>query len=263
VKLGRGQIGARTMKKLLLSGVALAALTVGPANAADLGRPPPAPVPVPAYIPFSWTGFYIGGNAGVAWGPKGGFSDSFGNSFDGVSQSTVFTGGGQVGANYQINYWLVAGVEADFNWLSDHNNKSNAVFIPAVGNVQVSANSRWITTVAARVGVVAAQNALFYVKGGGGWLGANEFTVTNETNGASIAGSNSNFSGGWLVGAGIEYAFAPNWTAKVEYDFLAVGNTSFTVSPHVLGFPSGDTFTTNNRDLQMLTVGFNYLFTGW
>ena len=87
MKLGRGQIGARTMKKLLLSGVALAALTVGPANAADLGRPPPAPVPVPAYIPFSWTGFYIGGNAGVAWGPKGGFSDSFGNSFDGVSQA--------------------------------------------------------------------------------------------------------------------------------------------------------------------------------
>jgi len=262
VKLGRGQIGARTMKKLLLSGVALAALTVGPANAADLGRPPPAPVPVPAYIPFSWTGFYIGGNAGLAWGPKGGFSDSFGNSFDGVSQSTVFTGGGQVGANYQINCWLVAGIEADFNWLSDHNNKSNAVFIPAVGNVQVSANSRWITTVAARVGVVAAQNALFYVKGGGGWLGANDFTVTNETNGASITGSNSNFSGGWLVGAGIEYAFAPNWTAKVEYDFLAVGNTSFAVSPGVLAFPNGDTFTTNNRDLQMLTVGFNYLFNG-
>src|SRR6516164_6366888 len=163
------------MKKLLLSGVALAALTVGPANAADLGRPPPAPVPVPAYIPFSWTGFYIGGNAGVAWGPKGGFSDSFGNSFDGVSQSAVFTGGGQVGANYQINYWLVVGVEADFNWLSGHNNKSTGVFIPAVdGNVQVAADSRWLTTLAARVGVLATENALFYVKGGGGWLSNND-----------------------------------------------------------------------------------------
>ena len=99
-------------------------------------------------------GFHIGGNAGVAWSPKGEFSDSLGNFFDGASQSTVFTGGGQVGANYQINYWLVVGVEADFNWLSDHNNKSNGVFIPTVGNVQVAADSRWITTLAARVGDV-------------------------------------------------------------------------------------------------------------
>jgi hypothetical protein len=68
-----------------------------------------------------------------------------GNFFDGASQSTVFTGGGQVGANYQLNYWLVVGVEADFNWLTDHNNKSNAVFIPSVGNIQVAADSRWIT----------------------------------------------------------------------------------------------------------------------
>lgn len=250
------------MKKLLLSSLVLAALAIGSANAADLGRPLPAPVPIPAYVPFGWTGFYIGGNAGVAWSPKGEFSDSLGNFFDGASQSTVFTGGGQVGANYQINYWLVVGVEADFNWLSDHNNKSNGVFIPAVGNVQVAADSRWLTTLAARVGVVAAENALFYVKGGGGWLSNNEFTVSNETSGASFSGSNNNFNGGWLVGGGIEYAFAPNWTAKVEYDFLAVSNTSFTVPAGTLGFPSGDTFTTNNRDLQMLTVGFNYLFNG-
>ena len=115
---------------------------------------------------------------------------------------------------------------------------------------------------AARVGVVAAENALFYVKGGGGWLGANEFTVTNVTDGASISGSNSKNNGGWLVGAGIEYAFAPNWTAKVEYDFLGLSNTTFTVPAGILGFPSGDSFTTSNRDLQMLTVGFNYLFNG-
>jgi outer membrane immunogenic protein len=127
------------MKKLLLWSAALAALVVGQANAADLGLPPTAPAPVPAYIPFGWTGLYIGGNGGVAWTPKGEFTDSLGNFFDGASQSTVFTGGGQVGANYQINYWLVVGLEADFNWLSDHNNKSNGDFIPAVGNVQVAA----------------------------------------------------------------------------------------------------------------------------
>jgi hypothetical protein len=58
------------MKKLLLLGLALRA------NAADLGRPAPPVTPIPAYIPFSWTGFYIGGNVGVAWSPKGEFSDN-------------------------------------------------------------------------------------------------------------------------------------------------------------------------------------------
>jgi len=241
--------------------LAWATLSVtGIANAADLGRPPPAPPPIPTYIPFSWTGFYIGGNLGVAWTQKGAFTDSLGNNFAAESQSTVFTGGGQVGANYQINYWLVVGVEADFDWMSDHNNKSNAVFIPALGSAfQVSANDKWITTVAARVGVTAA-NALFYAKGGGGWVGSNEFTLTNVTTGASITGSNNSSNSGWLVGAGVEYAFAPNWTAKVEYDFLGLSNTSFTVPAGALGLPTGYTVSTSNRDIQMLTVGFNYLF---
>ena len=250
----------------LLCAATLAWTTLGMtgiANAADLGRPPPPPPPIPAYIPFSWTGFYIGGNLGAAWTPRGDFTDSLGNTFSGgVSQSTVFTGGGQIGANYQINYWLVVGVEATFDWMSDHNNKSDAIAIPPNGgNVfQVSVNDRWITTVAARVGVVAAENALFYAKGGAGWVGANDFTLANVTTGSSISGSNSNSNSGWLVGAGVEYAFAPNWTAKVEYDFLGLTNTSFTVPAGVAGFPNGDTITTSNRDLQMLTVGFNYLF---
>jgi len=250
------------MRRLLRAITASAMLaTSGIANAADLGLPPPSRPPIPAYIPFSWTGFYIGGNLGVAWTQKGAFTDSLGNNFAADSQSTLFTAGGQVGANYQINYWLVVGVEADFDWMSDHNNKSNAVLIPATGTnaFQASVNDRWITTLAARVGL-AVENALFYAKGGGGWVGSNEFTLTNLTTGASISGSNSNTNSGWLVGAGVEYAFAPNWTAKVEYDFLGLSNTSFAVPAGAPGLPTGYTVSTNNRDIQMLTVGFNYLF---
>ena len=72
---------------------------------------------------------------------------------------------------------------------------------------------------------------------------------------------NNNNNCGWLVGAGIEYGFAPNWTAKVECDFLGLSNTTFTVPAGAAGFPSGGTIT-SNRDLQMLTVEFNYLFNG-
>jgi outer membrane immunogenic protein len=244
------------MKRLLLSGAASAALAVGSANAADLGRPPSALPPISAYTPFSWTGWYIGGNLGVAW-TQGNVSDSFGDSF-GNSQQVVFSGGGQVGANYQVN-WLVVGGEAVFDWLSNDHNSSNSVFIPGVGALQVSANDRWITTAAARVGV-ATNNWLFYAKGGGGWVGTNNFTLTNVTTAGSISGSNNRGDSGWLVGAGIEWAFAPNWAAKIEYNFLGLNDSTFTVPVGALHFPAGDVFTTGNRDLQMLTVGINYLF---
>jgi outer membrane immunogenic protein len=126
-------------------------------------------------------------------------------------------------------------------------------------SVRVSVTDNWLTTVAARVGV-AVERALFYAKGGGAWVGGNEFTVTNVNNSAvSITGSNSSTASGWTAGAGFEYAFAPNWTAKVEYDFVALSNTSITV-PASVGFGTTDTISTNNHDIQMLTIGFNYLF---
>jgi len=249
------------VKKLLLSGAALAALAVGPANAADLGLPQAAPPPIPAYVPFSWTGFYAGGNIGAAW-IQGDFTDNLGNTFTGGSNagSVVFTGGGQIGANYQVNYWLLVGIEATFDAMMRNNNSSDAISIHSSStSVRASVTDSWLTTVAARVGLVATERALFYAKGGGGWVGGNEFTVTNVNSGASISGSNNSGAGGWLAGVGFEYAFANNWTAKVEYNFLALSNTSITV-PASVGFPTSDTISTNNHDIQMVTVGFNYLF---
>ena len=63
------------------------------------------------------------------------------------------------------------------------------------------------------------------------------------------------------AGAGIEWAFAPNWTAKIEYDFLGLNNSSLTVP---VGTPiiGGDVITITNRDAQTLTVGINYLSIG-
>src|ERR1700747_2377178 len=69
----------------------------------------------------------------------------------------------------------------------------------AVGPFQFSANDRWITTLAARFGV-AADNWLFYAKGGEGWVGVNNPTITNVNTGGSISVSNSNSQTGWLAG---------------------------------------------------------------
>src|SRR5262249_3091615 len=159
-------------KVLRISGIAfcaVAGISASSVFAADL---PPSPPRAPAaYVPvvapvFNWTAFYIGGNVGAAWS-QGKVSDSLGNSWSN-SQQAVFTGGGQVGANYQVN-WAVFGVEADFDWLANNHNSSNAIDTN-IGAIQFSANNRWITTLAARFGV-AADNWLFYAKGGGGLVG--------------------------------------------------------------------------------------------
>src|SRR5437763_920149 len=104
----------------------------------------------------------------------------------------------------------------------------------------------------------AMLSALFYGKTGGGWAGNNDFTITNATTGASITGFNdNNNSAGWLLGAGIEWAFVPSWSAKIEYEYLGLNNRSFVVP---VGFPvlGGDTFSTSNRSIQTVKLGINY-----
>ena len=126
-----------------LVGIALATLALaGSANAADLPRaaykaPPPAPL-------FSWTGFYIGGNLGGAWA-RGTVSDSlFGLSAS--SDRSGFIGGGQLGVNYQFSN-IVLGAEWDFDWTS-LDATGNGRFVPGLGTLQGSANTRSISTLA-------------------------------------------------------------------------------------------------------------------
>jgi outer membrane immunogenic protein len=107
----------------------------------------------------------------------------------------------------------VVGVEANFDWLANNHNSSNAAFVPGVGGLQVSANDRWITMLAGRVGV-AANNWLFYAKGGGGWVGVNNPTLTNLSTGGSVSVSNSNSNSGWLAGAASNGLLRPTGRPK-------------------------------------------------
>jgi opacity protein-like surface antigen len=99
--------------------------------------------------------------------------------------------------------------------------------------------------------VVLNNGVLLYGKAGGGWVD-NNATVTNLTTGASISASNRN--SGWVVGAGVEWAIAGNWSAKLEYDFLKLDDLTFGPGPF-----RGDTFTAS-REIQMFKVGLNYRF---
>ena len=246
------------MQTIFRTGVAALAFLAIPmaALAADLSvKARPAPPPPPP--PFSWTGFYIGGNLGGAWAQGNNVTDSlFGLNFGNGNNNGVFIAGGQTGFNYQISNFVL-GVEGDFDWAMNNNNTSGGVVVPGVGTFRVTSNDRWISTAAARFGM-AYDRWLFYGKAGGGWVGNSGFTVTNVTTGASITASNNNTLSGWLVGAGVEWAFSGNWSTKVEYDYLGLRSQTFTAPPLI----PGDTFNTGNARVQTVKAEINYKF-GW
>jgi outer membrane immunogenic protein len=139
------------MQKLALRSAALVALLAGRAMAADMTPAPAYKAPAVMAPIFSWTGFYLGGNIGGAWG-HGNISDSlFGSSFNNGSNNGVFIAGGQLGGNYQFGSFVV-GVEGDFDWAANNNNTGGGVAISGVGLIQVSSNNRWMSTLAARFG---------------------------------------------------------------------------------------------------------------
>jgi outer membrane immunogenic protein len=248
------------MKNALIVGATLLALGTSIAGAADL--PVKAPL-TPAYgpPPFSWTGCYVGANIGGAWAQNNWTDSLFGLSW-GNTSNTRFIGGFQGGCNYQLsNPGFVVGVEGDFDWVG--NGSTGRIVVPpgfaGAGDViSLTSNDTRIATLAARFGY-AVDHALFYGKVGGGWVGNNGFTVVDQTTGATFVGTNTNTASGWLVGAGIEYAFTNNWTAKVEYDYIGLQNRSFTVTGVVFPALAGDTFS-SNHNVQEVKFGINYLF---
>jgi outer membrane immunogenic protein len=235
------------MKILLVGSLAVAGLIVGgPTKAADLPeKAPPPPVMVPQ---FNWTGFYLGGNLGGGW-TNANITDTMTSLGFGTGTHSSFLGGGQVGYNYQFGSNVVIGGEWFIDGITNNNNNALVVSSPLFA-FRASANAKWVSTVTGRLGFTGPgwDRWLIYGKGGGGWVGYNVQT-TDLSTGLS-AGSFNTTQTGWVGGGGIEWAFAPNWTAKLEYQYLGLSMHSFVA----------DRFTVNNASVQTLTLGVNYLF---
>jgi outer membrane immunogenic protein len=262
------QLGEMGVKRILIaSAVALAA--GGQALAADLPPPmaPPPRAPAVYYPPppiYNWTGFYIGANLGAGWNSGGSVSDTLGSTFTGSGQTTKFIGGGQVGVNYEFGGGVVVGAEAMFDWLPNTTNTWTVT--NGTDTATSTLNSRWVTTATGKLGY-AWDRVLLYGKGGGAWVGANNPNLTVNGVGVTLTNSNTN-NFGWTAGIGVEWAFAGNWSARAEYDYIGLQNQSITVpGTRVAGVGSaaafnGDTLNFNNRAISMLTAGLNYKFGG-
>lgn len=237
-----------TMKKILLGAVALAAISVplaAPAFAADMPARTYSKAPVytaPALV-YNWTGFYIGGHLGGAFAGD--------NSLQ--SSDARFMGGVQGGFDYQFAPNWVMGIEAQYSWLPNNNN--NGVLFPGGGTL-VTSNTDQIGSVTGRLGYTWGP-ALLYAKGGYAWRDGNNIGVTNAAGVPQAFSTDGNHKDGYTVGAGLEYMFAPNWSAKAEYQYYNFGNTTFSaLSPVDI---AGRSF---RNDEHTVKVGVNYRF-GW
>ena len=231
------------MKKLLLGTVALVALGAAPALAADLAARPYTKAPAYAAPVYSWTGFYVGGHIGGAFGGNNNFA-GFGGNNDGR-----FLGGVQVGADYQFAPNWVLGVEGQYSWLGDNNNV--VTFTGAGLGYVYTTNQRALGSVTGRLGYTWGP-AMLYVKGGYAYSDNSETLVFGATSPAFTF--DSGHRDGYTVGAGLEYMFAPNWSAKAEYMYYDFGNSRF-VSPAPLA-----TFGSFRTDDHTVKVGLNYRF---
>src|SRR6266480_1736810 len=237
----------RPMKKFLLATVALVALgATVPALAADLGaRAPYTKAPVYAALIYNWTGFYIGGHVGGAFSSDNNFNGlTTGNNGNGR-----FLGGLQGGADYQFAPNWVVGAEAQYSWLANNNN--GALF---PGGVLVTSRNNELGSVTGRVGYTWGP-ALLYAKGGYAFRDNNNIGVTVAGVPAAFT-TNGRHQDGYTVGAGLEYMFAPSWSAKAEYQYYDFGSTTFTTGPAAI---VGKRFRDDDHTVKL---GVNYRF-GW
>ncbi|SRR6266478_3491178 len=245
------------MKKLALGGMVLAAVALtGPAFAADLPPAYKTPVFVP---PYSWSGFYIGANAGGSWGRDTTDYNVFGFPLFSTSQNLKgFIGGGQIGWNWQTGAW-VWGVEADFQGTSQ---KGDIVTpIDGFGTTNdYNQKLSWLGTVRGRVGFTPAPRWLIYATGGFAYANV-ETTDTLTVPGVGVGSVNfSDNLTGWTVGGGVEWALWGAWTAKAEYLYVDLGSATDTGTAVLAGVP---TFTANNHVTDnIFRAGLNWRFGG-
>jgi len=256
--------------------VLAAALQTGGARAADLAVKAP-----PAAAAFSWSGCYLGANAGLGWA-----SSDFGSSVGGGSHlaagdagavglagtgsanSTGFAGGGQVGCNLQSGAF-VYGLEGDIDYFhgsSRFSNGTNSLSDGTPFTINQSATTNYIATIRPRVGIAADRN-LAYVTGGVAFTSVSySQTYADGPSGGAIvtpgtgAASASKALVGWAAGAGWERAFTDHATFRLEYIYASFPSTS---ALGAITDPAGGANGLRgsaNLVIQTARLGLNYKF---
>jgi outer membrane immunogenic protein len=237
------------MNKLtILAAAAIAVGAAAPAVAADLPARAPAPytkAPAMVQAAYDWSGFYVGINGGgatgsVDWTKDGGLGD------EGSHNTTGGTVGGQIGYRWQMNSW-VFGLEAQGNW-ADFSGSNASSLSPIFGPTTNSTKVDGFGLFTGQIGY-AVDRALFYINGGAAVTDNKYTSITTGPLGGIDTATETRW--GAAVGAGFEYAFAPNWSLGFQYDHLFMGTNDI-----------NDGFITDNikQNVDIFTARLNYKF---
>ena len=203
------------MKKTIMA-MAIATTASGSAAAADLPRGPAPYYPPPASV-YSWTGPYAGLNLGYQWAKV----------TNNVTEPTGIAGGGQLGYNWQLGQF-VFGLETDIQASA-----ADDTFAP------YKFSNPWFGTLRARIGY-AINNVMLYGTGG---------LAYGELKGEFFGLEEDKTLVGWTAGAGIEYGFTQNWSAKLEYLYMDLASRTYSI-----------TGVDNGLHSSFLRLGVNYHF---
>jgi outer membrane immunogenic protein len=264
------------MKRILGTLILTAALTA-PGFAADLAARSYTKAPALAAV-SNWSGFYIGGNLGYGWGDgntDGSFLAPSADVSGGINDTSLgarskgVTGGAQAGYNWQIGS-LLTGIEADIQGsgikASARANAVNALTGVPDPAVVLSSEPKlsWFGTMRGRLGVTVTPDLLLYGTGGLAY-GRVEASANNQLfrDGSLLVeypASVSKTKVGWTAGAGAEWMFAHNWSAKLEYLYVDLGSESAigkSASSDLSLFSNPDTWRFREN---ITRVGVNYHF---
>jgi outer membrane immunogenic protein len=258
------------MKNLVLASAALMALSFGgnAVLAADM------PVKAPPVAVYSWSGCYVGVQAGYKWGRSrqeygglaGGVPNAFvptGTDLSGLYNVNGAVGGGEAGCNYQVGNW-VFGVEVDGSWSAASGQSGPTPVALAAGltsRFRFVTDERWLATARGRIGY-AWDKWLWYVTGGGAWSGfdVNNFDSGTVAGGAGRVPTRVSRSG-WVVGYGTEYHVSHGWSVKAESLYIDYGKFHYGDEPASV---NNCQFGCLNADVRMYEwiwrVGMNYKF---
>jgi outer membrane immunogenic protein len=247
------------MKRILLGAMGLAVVSMSaPASAADLAARPytKAPPPMVAAI-YDWTGFYMGLNGGGGSSHKcWDINDSLGFVIpafrEGCHDATGGVAGGQLGYRWQAANW-VFGLEGQGDW-ANFKGSNVSLFNTAITN-QTKIDAFGLFT--GQVGY-AWNNVLWYVKGGGAVVNDNYRGFVTATNIGIDTASQTRWGG--VVGTGLEFGFAPNWSVAVEYDHIFMGNQNVTLN--FVGTGLIDRVDNIKQDVDMAAVRVNWRWGG-
>lgn len=270
--------------RILIAGLAASVSFASLATAADLPARATPPV-VPAIIPFSWTGAYVGVNAGWSWGRaegslvvpalnNAGTVNSINNNARNLAtlagnqnhDVNGFTGGLTLGYNYQINS-IVLGVEGDVNYIGLNKTFSGPIQTTSQsGRAIDKVDGSLLATVRLRAGY-AMNRSLIYLTGGVAFTDAKfkrnlDWTFNDgcavQAFGQRCHTGSAGYKTGWTIGGGYEHAFTNNLTAKIEYLYTDFGSAKF--SSFNTNIANQQLDHSAKLNLHTVRVGVNYKF---